>query len=62
MREAGGGSIVNISSNAGMEGVQGVIGYVASKGDPRDDQVRGPRLGRHGIRVNVVCRAASRRP
>ena len=31
MREGGGGSIVNISSNAGIEGVQGVIGYVASK-------------------------------
>ena len=31
MRESGGGSIVNISSNAGLEGVEGVVGYVASK-------------------------------
>ncbi|HVV76676.1 MAG TPA: SDR family NAD(P)-dependent oxidoreductase, partial [Mycobacteriales bacterium] len=31
MRRAGGGSIVNISSVAGLKGVAGVIGYVASK-------------------------------
>ena len=28
MREARGGSIVNISSNAGLEGVEGVVAYV----------------------------------
>ena len=31
LRKAGGGAIVNISSNAGQEGVEGVIGYVSSK-------------------------------
>ena len=42
-----------------MEGVQGVIGYVASKWAIRGMTVRAP-AGRHGIRVNVVCPAASR--
>ncbi|MBB83231.1 MAG: 3-alpha-hydroxysteroid dehydrogenase [Deltaproteobacteria bacterium] len=56
MREAGGGSIVNISSNAGMEGVQGVIGYVASKWAIRGmTKTAALELGRFGIRVNVVC-------
>ena len=56
MREAGGGSIVNISSNAGMEGVQGVIGYVASKWAIRGmTKSAALELGRYGIRVNVVC-------
>ena len=55
MRDAGGGSIINISSNAGMEGVQGVIGYVASKWAVRGmTKTAAMELGRHGIRVNSV--------
>jgi 3alpha(or 20beta)-hydroxysteroid dehydrogenase len=55
MRAAGGGSIINISSNAGMEGVQGVIGYVASKWAVRGmTKSAALELGRYGIRVNSV--------
>ncbi|MCR9092897.1 MAG: glucose 1-dehydrogenase [bacterium] len=55
MREAGGGSIINISSNAGIEGVQGVIGYVASKWAIRGmTKTAALELGRYGIRVNSV--------
>lgn len=55
MREAGGGSIVNISSNAGMEGVQGVVAYVASKWAVRGmTKTAAMELGRYGIRVNSV--------
>ena len=55
MREAGGGSIVNISSNAGLEGVSGVIGYVASKWAVRGmTKSAALELGRYGIRVNSV--------
>ena len=55
MREVGGGSIVNISSNAGLEGVPGVIGYVASKWAVRGmTKSASLELGRYGIRVNSV--------
>jgi 3alpha(or 20beta)-hydroxysteroid dehydrogenase len=55
MREAGGGSIVNISSNGGMEGVEGVIGYVASKWAVRGmTKTAALELGVDGIRVNSV--------
>jgi 3alpha(or 20beta)-hydroxysteroid dehydrogenase len=55
MRETGGGSIVNISSNAGMEGVEGVIGYVASKWAVRGmTKTAALELGHYGIRVNSV--------
>jgi 3alpha(or 20beta)-hydroxysteroid dehydrogenase len=55
MRTAGGGSIVNVSSNAGMEGVQGVVGYVASKWAIRGmTKTAALELGRYGIRVNSV--------
>ncbi len=55
MRDSGGGSIINISSNAGMEGVQGVIGYVASKWAIRGmTKTAALELGRYGIRVNSV--------
>jgi 3alpha(or 20beta)-hydroxysteroid dehydrogenase len=55
MREAGGGSIVNISSNAGLEGVEGVIGYAASKWAVRGmTKTAALELGQYGIRVNSV--------
>lgn len=55
MRAAGGGSIVNISSNAGLEGVEGVVGYVASKWAVRGmTKTAALELGRYGIRVNSV--------
>ena len=50
MKEAGGGSIINISSNAGLEGVEGVIGYAASKW-----AVRG-KIGRASCRERVSPR------
>ena len=55
MREAGGGSIVNISSSAGLEGVEGVVPYVASKWAVRGmTKTAAIELGRYGIRVNSV--------
>ena len=55
MRAAGGGSVINISSNAGLEGVSGVIGYAASKWAVRGmTKSAALELGRYGIRVNSV--------
>ena len=55
MREAGGGSIINISSNAGLEGVEGVISYVSSKWAVRGmTKTAAIELGQYGIRVNSV--------
>ena len=55
MRDAGGGSIVNISSVAGLKGVPGVIGYVASKWAIRGmTKAAALELGAYGIRVNSV--------
>ena len=55
LRRAGGGSIVNISSNAGLEGVEGVIAYVSSKFAVRGmTKTAAIELGRDGIRVNSV--------
>jgi len=55
MRAAVGGSIVNISSSAGLEGVEGVIGYSASKWAVRGmTKSAALELGQHGIRVNSV--------
>jgi 3alpha(or 20beta)-hydroxysteroid dehydrogenase len=52
---AGGGSIVNVSSVAGMKGVAGVMGYVASKWAIRGmTKAAALELGVHGIRVNSV--------
>jgi 3alpha(or 20beta)-hydroxysteroid dehydrogenase len=56
MIEAGnGGSIVNISSVAGMEGLFGSTAYSASKWAVRGmTKVAAKELGRHGIRVNSI--------
>ncbi len=56
MRDAGGGSIVNTASSAGLEGTAGIIGYTASKFAIRGmTKTAAIELGRWGIRVNAVC-------
>jgi 3alpha(or 20beta)-hydroxysteroid dehydrogenase len=56
MRAAGGGSIVNIASTAGLEGIAGAVPYAASKhavvGMTRSAALE---LAAAKIRVNVVC-------
>jgi len=56
MTEAGGGSIVNIASTAGLEGVAGLVGYVSSKFAIRGmTRTAALELGRVRIRVNAIC-------
>ena len=55
MRDGGGGSIVNVSSIAGLQGVAGAVPYVASKWAIRGmTKAAAIEFGPHGIRVNVV--------
>jgi len=55
MADAGGGSIINISSIDGLIGMPGVVGYVASKFAVRGmTKVAALELARLGIRVNSV--------
>lgn len=55
MTEAGGGTIVNVSSVAGMTGVAGSIAYTASKWAVRGmTKTAALELGPHGIRVNSI--------
>jgi 3alpha(or 20beta)-hydroxysteroid dehydrogenase len=55
MREAGGGSIVNISSTAGLRGFPGFTSYGSSKWAVRGMTKSAARdLGQYGIRVNTV--------
>ena len=55
MRAAGGGSIVNISSLAGMKGIPGHAAYGASKWGVRGlTKTAAAELGHDGIRVNSV--------
>lgn len=55
MRRAGGGSIVNTSSVAGLHGVKGVIAYSASKFAVRGmTRSAALELGCDGIRVNSI--------
>jgi 3alpha(or 20beta)-hydroxysteroid dehydrogenase len=63
MRAAGGGSIVNVSSTAGLEGVRGIVGYVASKFAIRGmTKTAALELGHDGIRVNSVHPGAIQTP
>jgi 3alpha(or 20beta)-hydroxysteroid dehydrogenase len=56
MQESGGGSIVNISSTAGLQGTAGIVSYVASKFAIRGmTKTAAIELGRVGIRVNAIC-------
>ena len=56
MRASGGGSIVNVASTAGLEGVASALPYTASKhavvGMTRAASLE---LAQHRIRVNAVC-------
>jgi 3alpha(or 20beta)-hydroxysteroid dehydrogenase len=55
MRQAGGGSIVVISSSAGYSGVAGMAAYAASKaGNNVFAQCAALELGHYGIRVNTI--------
>jgi 3alpha(or 20beta)-hydroxysteroid dehydrogenase len=55
MRTAGGGSIVNISSNSGIWGIPMAAAYCSSKWAVRGLSKAGAlELGKHGIRVNSV--------
>lgn len=56
MRDSGGGSIVNVSSTAGLTGVPGIPGYTASKWAVRGmARSAATELAPWGIRVNVVA-------
>lgn len=58
MREAGGGSIVNVSSIDGIEGMNYVAAYSATKWAIRGlAKCAALELGRDNIRVNTVCPA-----
>ena len=55
MIERGGGSIINISSVAGLRGGGGAFGYTASKWAVRGmTRAAAVALGRYGIRVNSI--------
>ncbi|GAA1544612.1 SDR family oxidoreductase [Actinomadura kijaniata] len=55
MREAGGGSIVNVSSTEGFIGASGLAAYSASKFGVRGlTKAAARELGQHAIRVNSI--------
>ena len=56
MKQAGGGSIVNVSSVDGLSAKPNIVAYAATKWALRGmTRVAALELGRHGIRVNTVC-------
>lgn len=56
LRERGGGSIINMSSLAGVKGGAGLTAYSASKGAiVAFTKALAPELAPDGIRVNCVC-------
>lgn len=56
MRRAGGGAIINTSSQAGMEGIAGHAAYGSAKWGLRGlSRTAAVELGPDGIRVNTVC-------
>jgi meso-butanediol dehydrogenase / (S,S)-butanediol dehydrogenase / diacetyl reductase len=60
MKARGGGSIVNLGSGAGTEGVVGLAAYAAAKEGIRGlTKVAAKEWGPDGIRVNTVCPWAS---
>jgi len=59
LRQAGGGSIVNVSSTCGKVGAAGLAGYCASKGAVISlTQAMALEHGAEQIRVNAVCPGA----
>ena len=56
MRDAGGGSIVNVCSTDGVKGMNGVSAYASTKWALRGiTKAAAMELARDGIRVNAVC-------
>jgi 3alpha(or 20beta)-hydroxysteroid dehydrogenase len=56
LRDAGGGSIVNVASVDALRGQNGIVAYASSKWAVRGiTKVAALELGRFGIRVNTVC-------
>jgi 3alpha(or 20beta)-hydroxysteroid dehydrogenase len=56
LKQAGGGSIVNVSSVDGLSAKPNIVAYAATKWALRGmTRVAALELGRHGIRVNTVC-------
>src|SRR5580700_10726291 len=63
MRAAGGGSVINIASTAGIEGVPQALAYTASKHAVVGmTKAAALEFGAAGIRVNVVCPGAMLTP